>query len=75
MESNRQIEVTFIIRKAVKAKLKDKKDKRKTLKDVEELLTSLSLKGDEADKKELLHLLNANKHYTKFINKLIKLNN
>jgi hypothetical protein len=70
---NREVEITFVIKRALKNKFKDKKNKRKTLKDVEELLLSLSLKGDEADRKELLHLLNANKHYTKFINKLIKL--
>jgi hypothetical protein len=70
---NREVEITFVIKRALKNKFKDKKNKRKTLKDVEELLLSLSLKGDEADRKELLYLLNANKHYTKFINKLIKL--
>ena len=69
MESNQKVEVTLVIRRLKKL---DKK-KYKTMKDVDELLTSLSLKGDEADRKELLQLLNAKKHHTKFINKLIKL--
>jgi hypothetical protein len=61
MESNKKINVTLVIKKVRAIDANDDDKKLETLVNIEDLLDSLSLKGDEATLENLLLLLNASK--------------